>query len=250
MNKEWIWGKNPVLEVIKAGKRKPYQLRVAQGIKNDERLSEILNLAREKSIPVEKVTKDNLRAISSHHQGVVLQAEIYPYTGLEQVLQEARDKNEPPLVLILDTLKDPQNLGSLIRTAELVGVHGLVLPFRRTATVTPAVVSASSGASEYIHVVQANLAQTIDQLKEEGLWIVGLEGSPEAQLPNQVDLDGPLGVVVGSEAEGMRKLVRSSCDFLLRLPMRGQIDSLNAAVAGSIALYLIWQARGFQGALD
>ena len=125
-----------------------------------------------------------------------------------------------------------------------------MLPFRRTATVTPAVVSASSGASEYIHVVQANLAQTIDQLKEEGLWIVGLEGSPEAQTPNQIDLDGPLGVVVGSEAGGMRKLVRSSCDFLLRLPMRGQIDSLNAAVAGSIALYLIWQARGFQGALD
>ena len=126
----------------------------------------------------------------------------------------------------------------------------MVLPFRRTATVTPAVVSASSGASEYIHIVQANLAQTINRLKEEGLWIVGLESSPDAQPPGQVDLNGPLAVVVGSEAEGMRELVRSSCDFLLRLPMRGQIDSLNAAVAGSVALYLVWQARGFKGAVD
>jgi len=250
MNKEWIWGKNPVLEVIRAGKRKPYQLRIADGITKDERLSEILDLARDKSIPVEKVSKDDLSEISSHHQGVVLESEVYPYVGLDRVLQEASDKNEAPLVLLLDTLKDPQNLGSLIRTAELVGVHGLILPFRRTATVTPAVVNASSGASEYIHVVQANLAQTISQLKKEGLWVVGLEGSPEAQLPSEIDLAGPLAVVVGSEAEGMRKLVRSSCDFLLRLPMRGKIDSLNAAVAGSVALYLVWQARGYQGALD
>jgi 23S rRNA (guanosine2251-2'-O)-methyltransferase len=166
---------------------------------------------------------------------------------LDQILQAARDKGEDPLVLLLDTLKDPQNLGSLIRTAELIGVHGVVLPFRRTATITPAVVSASSGASEYIAIVQANLVQTINQLKEEGLWVVGLESSPQAQTPDQIDLAGPLAVVVGSEAEGMRKLVRSSCDFLLRLPMRGEIDSLNAAVAGSVALYLAWQARGFEG---
>ena len=177
-----------------------------------------------------------------------MQAEEYPYVGLDTVLQTAVDRNDAPLVLLLDTLKDPQNLGSLIRTAELVGVHGIVLPFRRTATVTPAVVSASSGASEHIHIIQANLAQTITQLKEKGVWVVGLEGSSEAQLPGQIDLDGPLALVVGSEAEGMRALVRSSCDFLLRLPMRGQIDSLNAAVAGSVALYLVWQERRFQGA--
>lgn len=249
MKKEWIWGKNPVLEVMRAGRRKSFQLRIARGLKADGRLNEILDLARERSIPIEKVPREKLTGISSHHQGVALEAEAYPYVGLDQVLQAASDQNEPPLVLLLDTLKDPQNLGSLIRTAELVGVHGLVLPFRRTATVTPAVVNASSGASEYVPIVQANLAQTIDQLKEEGLWVVGLEGSPEAQLPHQIDLDGPLAVVVGSEAEGMRRLVRSSCDFLLRLPMRGQIDSLNAAVAGSVALYLVWQARGFQGAL-
>jgi len=250
MNKEWIWGRNPVWEVIRAGKRKSFQLRIASGVKAEGRLKEILVLAQERSIPISEVPRETLNGISNHHQGIVLQVEEYPYAGLNEVLHKAGDRNESPLVLLLDTLKDPQNLGSLIRTAELIGVHGVVLPFRRTATVTPAVVSASSGASEYIHIVQANLAQTINRLKEEGLWIVGLESSPDAQPPGQLDLNGPLAVVVGSEAEGMRELVRASCDFLLRLPMRGQIDSLNAAVAGSVALYLVWQARGFKGAVD
>lgn len=210
-------------------------------------MKDILNLAREKSIPISEVPRETLNGISNHHQGVALQAGEYPYAGLDEILQKAQDRQESPLVLLLDTLKDPQNLGTLIRTAELVGVHGLVLPFRRTATVTPAVVNASSGASEHIPIVQANLAQTMQQLKEAGLWIVGLENSQQAQPPGELDLDGPLAVVVGSEAEGMRELVRSSCDFLMRLPTRGQIDSLNAAVAGSVALYLVWQARGYQG---
>jgi len=247
MSKEWIWGRNPVWEVLRAERRKCYQLRIARGAKVEGRLEEILDLAREKGIPISEVPKQTLSGVSSHHQGVVLQVSDYAYEELDQVLHAAREQDEAPLVLLLDTLKDPQNLGSLIRTAELVGVHGVILPYRRTATITPAVVSASSGASEYLPIVQANLAQTISQLKEEGLWIVGLESSPQAQSPGKIDLDGPLAVVVGSEADGMRKLVRSSCDFLLRLPMRGQIDSLNAAVAGSIALYLIWQARGFRG---
>ena len=248
--KEWIWGRNPVWEVIRADKRKAFQLRIAQGVKVDGRLKEILTLAQDKSVPVSEVPRETLQGISTHHQGIALQVGEYRYAGMDEILQVAEERNEPPLVLLLDTLKDPQNLGTLIRTAELVGVHGIVLPFRRTATVTPAVVSASSGASEHIHIMQANLAQTIQQLKESGLWIVGLESSPDAQLPGQIDLDGPLAIVVGSEAEGMRELVRSSCDFLLGLPMRGQIDSLNAAVAGSVTLYLVWQARGFQGALD
>ena len=248
--KEWIWGRNPVWEAMRAEKRKSFQLRVARGAKIEGRLEEILNLAQKKSIPISEVPRETLHGISTNHQGVALQVGEYPYGGLDQILLTAGERNEPPLVLLLDTLKDPQNLGSLIRTAELVGVHGIVLPFRRTATITPAVVSVSSGASEHIHIIQANLAQTITQLKEEGLWVVGLESGPESQLPGEIDLGGPLAVVVGSEAEGMRELVKSSCDFLLRLPMRGQIDSFNAAVAGSVALYLVWQARGFVGAGD
>lgn len=246
--KEWIWGRNPVWEVLRAGKRQAYQVRIASSAGIEGRLKDILALAEESSLPVSRVPKEELNGISSHHQGVVLQADPYPYADLEASLALAKEQGEPPLMLLLDTLQDPQNLGSLIRTAELVGVHGIVLPYKRTATVTPAVVSASSGASEHLHISQANLAQTISRLKTEGLWVVGLEGSPPAQLPGEIDLGGPLAVVVGSEGEGMRSLVRDSCDFLMRLPMRGRIDSLNAAVAGSVALYLVWQARGFQGA--
>ena len=246
--KEWIWGRNPVYEALRAGKRQGYQLRLAEGVKTEGRIGDILRLADEKKIKVSRVPRDSLNGLSSNHQGIALQLEEYPYADLSQILGLAEGLDEAPLVLILDTLKDPQNLGTLIRTAELVGVHGLVLPLRRTATITPAVVNASSGASEHIMVCQANLAQTITQLKENDLWVVGLEGSEDAQPPDQVRLDGPLAVVVGSEGEGMRHLVKTSCDFLLQLPMRGEIDSLNAAVAGSVALYLVWQARGFHGA--
>jgi 23S rRNA (guanosine2251-2'-O)-methyltransferase len=137
-------------------------------------------------------------------------------------------------------------LGTLLRTAEIVGVHGVLLPLRHTVTVTPAVVHASSGASEHLLIAQSNLSQALETLKREDVWVVGLEGSSQALLPDQVRLDGPLALVVGSEGEGMRSLVRASCDLLMRLPMRGQIESLNAAVAGSVALYLAWQARGWK----
>ena len=248
--KEWIWGRNPVYETLRSDRRKAYQMRLAKGVKDEGRIADILNLCEKKSIQVSLVERDSLNGLSTNHQGVALQVAEYPYADLSQILEVAKQLNEPALILLLDTLKDPQNLGTLIRTGELVGVHGLVLPLRRTATVTPAVVNASSGASEYLNISQANLSQTLTYLKEEGLWVVGLEGGAEAQSPDKVDLSGPLAVVVGSEAEGMRRLVKDSCDFLLQLPMRGEIDSLNAAVAGSVALYLIWQARGFQGALD
>jgi len=133
----------------------------------------------------------------------------------------------------------------LLRTAEAVGVHGVLLPLRRTATVTPAVVNASSGATEHLLIAQTNLAQGISILKDHGIWIVGLEGDSSAQEAEKVRLDGSIALVVGNEAEGMRRLVKESCDVLMRLPMRGQVASLNAAVAGSVALYLAWQARGF-----
>jgi 23S rRNA (guanosine2251-2'-O)-methyltransferase len=246
--KEWIWGRNPIFEVLRARRRNPYQLRVAQGVKVEGRMAEILRLAEERSLPIQKVPRETMDGVNSHHQGVILKVDEYPYADLEAMLKLAEERGEPPLILLLDTLKDPQNLGSLIRTAELIGVHGVVLPFRQTAKVTPAVVSASSGASEHILITQANLSQTLDILKEHGLWVVGLEGGGEGQRPDQIDLDGPLAVVVGSEAEGMRRLVKESCDFLMELPMRGKVDSLNAAVAGSVALYLVWEARGYLGA--
>ncbi len=244
--KEWIWGRNPIYETLKSKRREFYELRIAKGTQEEDRLAEILHLAKSNSLPVTQVSRESLASLGGNHQGVALQVNAYPYVDFQQILENAKLSDDPLLVLLLDTLKDPQNLGTLIRTAEAVGVHGIILPLRRTATITPAVVSSSSGASEHMLITQANLAQTLTQLKENGAWVVGLEGGEGSQTPDQVDLSGPLAVVVGSEAEGMRHLVQSSCDFLLALPMKGKVDSLNAAVAGSVALYLIWQARGFQ----
>lgn len=245
--KEWLTGRNPVYEALQARRRQPFRLWVAQGAEEKGRLAEILGLAAARKLPMEHVPRARLDPLAANHQGVALEAGGYPYCDLADILERAVERQESPLVLILDTLQDPQNLGTLLRTAEAVGVHGVLLPYRRTATVTPAVVHASSGASEHLLIAQTNLAQAIVALKKEGLWIIGLESGAEANPPAEVQLDGPLALVVGSEGEGMRALVRNSCDFLLRLPMRGQIDSLNAAVAGSIALYLAWRARGFAG---
>ena len=241
--KEYIYSRNAAYETLRADRRQIFQLLVAEGAQEKGRLSEIIALARQQKIKIERVARSRLDSIHRQHQGVALQVSDYPYQDLEDSLQLAEKRGEPPFVLLLDALQNPQNLGTLLRTAEAVGVHGVVIPLARTAQVTPAVVNASSGASEHLLIAQANLSQAISTLKAEGLWIVGLEGSPEASTPSQIRLDGPLGLVVGSEGEGMRSLVRKSCDLLLRLPMRGKIESLNAAVAGSIALYLALQAR-------
>ena len=248
--REWISGRNPVFEALSAGRRHFFRLRVAQGVQETGRVQEIINLCRLRKLPVESVSRSQLDNLAPGNQGIALETSDYPYSNLPDVLELAAARGEPPLILILDTLQDPQNLGTLLRTAEVTGVHGVLLPFRRTATVTPAVVHASSGASEHLLVVQVNLAQAIASLKETGVWVIGLESGSGALPPEQVRLDGALALVVGSEAEGMRSLVRLSCDLLLRLPMRGNVTSLNAAVAGSIGLYLAWQARGFPGRHD
>ena len=247
--KEWITGRNPVYETLQAGRRQFFRLQIAEGVAEKGRLDEILTLSRMANIPVERVPRKQLESLDAGYQGVALQVSGYQYCDFIDILERASRHQEPPLVLILDTLQDPQNLGTLLRTAEIVGVHGVLLPYRRTATVTPAVVSASSGASEHLLINQTNLAQAIEVLKEEGIWVIGLDSGSEAQVPDKVRLDGALALVVGNEGEGMRRLVRESCDLLMRLPMRGEIDSLNAAVAGSVALYLAWQARNFAGRL-
>jgi 23S rRNA (guanosine2251-2'-O)-methyltransferase len=243
--KEWIIGRNPVVETLKAGRRQFYRLKVARGVQKQGRLADILRRCEQLELPVEHVPRGQLDSFGEPNQGVALEVGDYPYQSPSDILDNATHRGDPPFILILDTLQDPQNLGTLLRTAEAVGVHGVLLPLRRTATVTQAVVSASSGASEHLILAQANLAQTIAELKDSGVWVVGLEAHRDAKYPAEVDLTGPLAVVVGNEAQGMRRLVRESCDFLLRLPMRGQVESLNASVAGSIALYLAWRERGY-----
>lgn len=244
---EWITGRNAVYEVLQARRRQIFSLRIAQGVQEKGRLTEILDECTHRRIPVEWVNRQSLEQLNPEHQGLALETGGYPYSSLDEMLAVAHQRGEPPFLLILDMLQDPQNLGTLLRTAEIVGVHGVLLPFRRTVTVTPAVVNASAGASEHLLVAQANLGQAIKTLKDLDTWIIGLEASPQARLPHEINLKGSIALVVGSEASGMRHLTRESCDVLLRLPMRGHIASLNAAVAGSIALYLTWQARHFEG---
>jgi 23S rRNA (guanosine2251-2'-O)-methyltransferase len=241
--KEILYSRNAVYEVLRAGRRQPFSLEVAEGVKEKGRLSEILRLAKERKIPVKRVPRGRLDRLKANHQGVALEASSYPYADLTEVFELADERGEPLFVLLLDTLNDPQNFGTLLRTAEIVGVHGVVIPLARTVGVTPAVVNASSGASEHILVAQANLHQAIGALKDSGAWVIGLEGGGGAKEPDEVRLDGAIGLVVGSEGAGMRPLTAKSCDILMKLPMLGKIESLNAAVAGSVALYLAFLAR-------
>lgn len=240
---EWITGRNPVFEVLRARRRHIHRLWIAQGVKPQGHLEDILNLARSQQIPVEFVKRSDLDGIDPHHQAVALSTGGYPYSDLEAIIAKAQTQSEPVFVLLLDQIQDPQNLGTLLRSAEAFGVHGVIMPPARSASVTPAVVNASSGATEMLLIAQHNIAQAMDRLKEVGGWMIGLEDSPDAQTPDNTNLKGGIGLVIGNEAKGLRRLVRDKCDLLLRLPMQGQIDSLNAAVAGSIALYLARKAR-------
>lgn len=246
--KEWITGRNPVYETLRARRREVFRLQVAQGAEEKGRLLEILGLAEERRAVITRVPRPALDRLSESHQGVALETSTYPYAGLADIFALARQRQEPLFVLVLDMIQNPQNLGTLFRTSEAVGVHGVVIPLARAAGVTPAVVHASVGASEHLLVAQSNLALALEEMKQEAdAWVVGLEGSPEAQPFDRVRLDGALALVVGNEGEGMRLLVRRHCDILAALPMQGRIDSLNAAVAGSILLYRALEARRKSG---
>lgn len=241
--REWITGRNPVYEVLRARRRHVFRLVLARGIKMEGQLPEVLRLAKLRGLAPEEAPRDKLDLLSSHHQGVALEASAYPYAALEDLIQNAKNQSEPPFFLLLDLIQDPQNLGTLLRTAEVVGVHGVVIPSAQAAQITPTVVHASSGATEHLLVAQYNLAQAIEKLKALNIWVYGLDEAPRSKTPSQLRMDGGLALVVGNEGAGLRDLVRKNCDELLRLPMRGKIESLNAAAAGSIALYLARQAR-------
>jgi 23S rRNA (guanosine2251-2'-O)-methyltransferase len=244
---ERLYGRNPIYEALRAGRRRFHKLIVAKGVQESGRLSELLTMAAAGHVPIHRTGREHLTAGAGHNQGVEAEVSSYPYASLNAILARADRLAEAPLVLLLDVLKDPQNLGTLLRAAEAVGVHGVVLPPRRSASVSPAVVSASSGACEHLLIAQSNLAHAIGLLKQGGAWITGLESGAGATLLGEADLTGGMGLVVGSESDGMRRLVRESCDFLVRIPMRGKVESLNAATAGSIVLYSVWAARGYPG---
>jgi len=243
--RELIYGRNAVHEVLRANRREVYQLLVAEGAQERGVLAEVLALAAQRNIPIQRVPRSRLDHVTDAHQGIAVEAGPYPYVNVEDILDRAAERNEPPLILILDILQNPQNLGTLLRTAEAMGVHGAILPQRRGVDVTLAVVNASSGASEHLYIARVvNIVRAMEELKELGVWIAGLEHKDERAIDFwSADLRGALALVVGNEAEGMRRLVRQTCDYLLRIPMRGHIESLNAAIAGSIVLYEVLRQR-------
>lgn len=243
---EILYGRRPVLEVLRANRRSIKKIELAAGIEKSGVVKDLLKLANNRNVPIIESQRAKLDKLQGHNQGILAYVGPYPYVGIEEILQKASTQSQAPIILLLDLIQNPQNLGTLLRSAEAVGVEGVVIPLRRGVGVTPAVVRTSAGASEHLRIARHNLVRAIELLKDENFWIFGLENSEGATEIGMVDLPHSIGVIVGSEGEGLRRLSRESCDQMLRLPMQGKVASLNAAVAGSVALYFIWHSRGFK----
>ena len=228
-----IAGRNPVLEALVAGRRIE-RILLATGAKLDD----VQDQAAKKGVLVELVDRHYLDAlVKTLHQGVVAFAEPLEYTSVEEMLDAAKDLKEPALIVALDQLEDPQNLGSILRSSDAFGVHGVIILERRSVSLGPAVSRASAGAVEHVRVARiVNMARELDNLKRAGLWVIGLDGAGRDVLWN-VDLTGPVVIVAGGEGKGLRRLVKEKCDIIARIPMAGHISSLNAGVAAALALY-------------
>ena len=238
-----IEGRNAVLEAFRSEKTID-KLFVLDGCK-DGPIQSIMREARKNDTIVNFVTKERLDQISEtkKHQGVIAYAAAYHYAEVEDILNRAKEKGEPPFLILLDNIEDPHNLGAIIRTANLAGAHGVIIPKRRAVGLTATVAKASAGAINYTPVAKVtNLSQTMKELKKEGIWFVcaDMDGTPMYDL----DLTGPMGLVIGNEGEGVSRLVKETCDFVASIPMKGDIDSLNASVAAGILAYEIVRQRG------
>ena len=235
---DYVWGRNPILETLRST-RQVKRILIADGQRDAQPIAAILQEAERRHVPIETVPRLRLDQISQGavHQGCLAVVEARKYATLEQILAFARQKNEDPFLLVLDAIQDVNNLGSLLRSAEAVGVHGVIIPLHQAAEVNATVVKTSAGASEHLLIAQeTNLTHTIDFLKKQNIWVIGLDSETKTEY-DQADLTGALALVVGNEGRGISRLVREHCDLLIKLPMRGHVTSLNAAVAGSIALY-------------
>lgn len=240
MPENLLVGRNPIREAIKAG-REIEKLLVARGDLSGS-AREIVAKAHEARIVVQEVDRSRLDAIYPNHQGLIAYTAAARYAQLEDVFDRAAERHEDPFIVILDGVTDPHNLGAIIRTAECVGAHGVIVPERRSAGLTPAAVKAAAGGCEYMNVVRVvNLNRTLEELKERGVWIVGTTLSGENAL--RADLTGPIALVIGSEDTGIADLTLKKCDRLLSLPMAGHLDSLNASVAAGVMMYAVMNAR-------
>ena len=238
-----IEGRNAVLEAFRSGKTID-KLFVLDGCK-DGPVQTILKEAKKHDTIVNFVAKERLDQLSEtkKHQGVIAMAAAYEYATVEDILQNAKDKGEAPFIILLDNIEDPHNLGAIIRTANLAGAHGVIIPKRRAVGLTGTVAKTSAGAINYTPVAKVtNLTNTIKELKEEGLWFVCADMGGTTMY--ELDLKGPIGLVIGSEGEGVSNLVKENCDFVASIPMKGDIDSLNASVAAGVLAYEILRQRG------
>lgn len=237
-----IEGRHPVMEAFRSG-RTIDKLFVLDGCE-DGPVKSIIRAAKKQDTYIRFVKKERLDQLSEthQHQGVIAMAAAYSYSTVEDILAIAREKNEEPFILLLDGIEDPHNLGAIIRTANLAGAHGVIIPKHRAVGLTGVVAKTSAGALNYTPVAKvANLGQTIDQLKKEGLWFVC--GHMGGDVMYRLNLKGPIGLVVGNEGEGVSRLVREKCDYIASIPMKGDIDSLNASVAAGILAYEIVRQR-------
>jgi 23S rRNA (guanosine2251-2'-O)-methyltransferase len=238
-----IEGKNPVLEALKSG-RTVEKLLIARG-NTEGSIREIIRRAKEKKIIIQEVDRQRLDEISQSgvHQGVIAYVTPYSYVEVEDILAQARDKGEDPFLIILDEITDPHNLGAIIRTAECSGAHGIIIPKRRSVGLTPAAIKASAGAVEYLPVAKVtNLANLLDKLKDQGIWIAGAD--MDGQNYTSQNLQGPIALVIGSEGRGIGRLLKEKCDFIIKIPLKGSIESLNASVAAGILMYEVVRQRG------
>ncbi|HAF32218.1 MAG: 23S rRNA (guanosine(2251)-2'-O)-methyltransferase RlmB [Anaerovibrio sp.] len=242
MPEDMVAGRNAVMEALK-GSRSVNKIMVAKG-SNEGSIKEIIAVAKEKGVNIMYMERSKIDSMARgiRHQGVLAQVAPVRYVELEDILQIARDKNEPPFILLLDELEDPHNLGALLRTADAAGVHGVLIPKRRSVPLSATVAKTSAGAVEYVPVARiGNMVQTIRRLKDEGLWVAAADMDGTDYY--EADMTGPLLLIVGSEGHGVGRLVKEQCDFVVRIPMMGKINSLNASVAGSILMYEAMKQR-------
>lgn len=239
---EIIGGKNPVLEALRAD-RDINKIWIAEGV-HKRGITELLQLANERKVIVQFVPKKKIDGLTdSNHQGIAAAVAAYNYAELDDLFKVAESRSEDPFFLILDELEDPHNLGSIMRTADAVGAHGLIIPKRRAVGLTAVVAKSSTGAIEHIPVVRVNnLSQIVDELKKRGVWIAGTDAKESVDY-RKMDASLPLAVIIGSEGKGMSRILREKCDFLYQLPMVGHVTSLNASVAASLLMYEVYRKR-------
>jgi 23S rRNA (guanosine2251-2'-O)-methyltransferase len=232
-----VEGRNAVIELLKSN-RTVNKLLITKGDRQGS-INEIIKLAKNKNIIISEVDKNKLDSISEtkHHQGVIAYVPPIEYKDIDYILEYAKSKNEDPFIIIADEIEDPHNLGALIRTAEIAGCHGLIIPKRRAVAVTEVVSRVSVGATEYLPIARVNnINETIKELKDKGMWIIGTDSNAD-DLYYEKDLTGPIAIIIGSEGRGMNRLTKENCDMLVKIPQMGKITSLNASVSGGIIIF-------------